>query len=61
MYLEGKNIWESEQPYYPNEEPPEKCLLDEFFKKEQKKPPHLRNQGAFLVCRCKKCSRRVIA
>lgn len=34
----------------------EVCMLEEFFKNEEKKPPHLRARAANLYCPCSKCN-----
>lgn len=35
------------------------CLMDAFFREQQKLPPSMRSAGAMLVCRCKKCRRHM--
>jgi hypothetical protein len=34
------------------------CSIDEFFRKEQEKPAHLRSNSVMMVCYCKKCRNR---
>lgn len=34
---------------YDNEQP---CLIEEFFKKEQEKPAHLRSNSCLIACPC---------
>lgn len=33
-----------------------KCLMDEYFEEENKKPINQRRNYAFLSCPCKKCN-----
>jgi hypothetical protein len=62
---ERQNTWDwskdsacqSGGPLKNNDEPPQKCLMDAFFREQQKLPPHLRSAGAMLVCYCPKCRR----
>jgi hypothetical protein len=37
--------------------PDEVCQIDEFYKREDAKPPHLRSRSVHLVCNCSKCKR----
>lgn len=34
----------------------ERCIVEEFLKKEQKKHPSMRQKGVYIVCRCKRCN-----
>ena len=40
-----------------HKEPVQRCLIEEFFKNEQNKPPHLRSNSCLICCPCPKCNR----
>jgi hypothetical protein len=37
-------------------EPEQHCLLDAFFKEQQKLPVHMRSEAAMISCPCRKCN-----
>ena len=55
--------WERELRYYKvllEEEKQEGCLIEKMIKSEEKKPPHLRLNGFYIVCPCKRCKKYVL-
>lgn len=34
----------------------QRCLVEEFFKKEEQKPSYLRAKSCMISCPCRKCS-----
>lgn len=42
--------------FHPFAKKDERCLLDDFFEAERRKPPHLRSNSAMISCPCSKCN-----
>lgn len=60
MYVNYGSFFDYKVYKEEKEEKEFKCSMDAFFRAQESKPPWLRSAGALLVCRCPKCSRKVI-
>lgn len=45
-----------EYPYIIHTIPKQPCLIEEFFKEEEKKPYHIRSRTCMIKCPCEKCN-----
>lgn len=53
--IEGSNAvqeLEDLRKHYENE----RCLIQQFFEREQQKPEHLRAKSCLIFCPCSKCN-----